>query len=269
MTTPHRVPALFVGHGAAVFTTDPADPTHRFLSGFAATVTGWKPSAIVVISAHDEARPLRVTGAGPLQTIHDHPARAVYGFDYPAQGTGTLMTLVQDAMAVIGLEVQVAGGKGLDHGAWVPLSLLHPTAALPIAQLSLLAGAGPEEHVAMGRALSVLRDQGVLLIGSGGVTRSQRVFREGFFAGADLATPQPFSTAFEGFVTQALTTQRGSQRTATLAAYERHPNAAQAHPTPEHFSPLLVIAGAAGDDVAVKRYQGFQHSLSTAVFQFG
>jgi 4,5-DOPA dioxygenase extradiol len=267
--TPSRAPALFVGHGAAVFTTDPADPTNRFLSGFAATVTGWKPSGIVIISAHDEARPLRVTGAGPLQTIHDHPARAVYGFDYPAKGTTALTEQVCQAMAVIGLGVDVASGKGLDHGAWVPLSLLHPSAELPIAQLSLMAGAGPEEHVAVGRALTVLRDQGVLLIGSGGVTHSQRVFREGFFAGADVATPQPFSTAFEAFVTEAVTTQRGAQRTATLAAYERHPHAAQAHPTPEHFSPLLVIAGAAGDDVAVKRSQGFQHSLSTAVFQFG
>lgn len=270
--TRDRMPALFVGHGAAIFTTAPSDATHQFLAGMAAEVVGWKPRAVVVISAHYAGDPLRVTGPGPLATIHDHPAREVYGYRYPGHGDEWLTRRVRAALGGAGLDARVDAARGLDHGAWVPLSLLLPTGELPVAQLSLAARAGasgPAEHVALGRALAPLRDEGILLVGSGGVTHDQGEFRRGYFGGRNAVVPAPFSRDFDAWATEIVTTRRGDERAAALAAFERHPLAAAAHPTSEHFLPLLVIAGAAGEDAGRKRFEGFQHSLSTSAFQLG
>lgn len=266
------MPALFVGHGAAIFTTAPSDPTHTFLAGMAAEVAGWRPGAIVVISAHYTGDPLRVTGAGRLATIHDHPARHVYGYHYPGHGDEALTRRVQAALGDAGLDARVDAARGLDHGAWVPLSLLAPTGEIPVAQLSLAArpgASGPADHVALGRALAPLRDEGILLVGSGGVTHDQGEFRRGYFGGRDVSVPAPWSRDFDDWVTQVVTTRQGDARAAALAAFERHPRAAAAHPTSEHFLPLLVVAGAAGKEPGRKRFEGFQHSLSTSAFQLG
>ena len=267
-----RTPALFVGHGAAIFTTTPSDPTHQFLAGMAAEVAGWQPRAIVVISAHYAGDPLRVTGPGPLTTIHDHPVREVQGYRYPGHGDEWLTRRVHAALGGAGLEARVDETRGLDHGAWVPLSLLLPKGEIPVAQLSLAVGAdasGPSDHVALGRVLGPLRNEGILLVGSGGITHDQGEFRRGYFGGRDVTVPAPVSRDFDGWVTKVVTTRRGEERAAALAAFERHPLAAAAHPTSEHFLPLLVIAGAAGKDAGRKRFEGFQHSLSTSAFQLG
>jgi len=167
-----RRPALFVGHGAAVLTTSPSDPTHRFLSAFAATVDSWRPKAVVVVSAHFIASPIRVTGRGQLETLHDHPARTVYGYRYPGRGDVGLTARLVGALSASGWACAVAADRGLDHGAWVPLSLLRPRGDLPVAQVSLPAGISPSESVALGSALSALRSEGMLLLGSGGVTHN-------------------------------------------------------------------------------------------------
>jgi 4,5-DOPA dioxygenase extradiol len=264
-----RQPALFVSHGAAVFTTSPQDATHRFLRGLEGTVAGWRPTAIVVISAHLSGQPVRVTGPGALATIHDHPARDVYGYRYPGRGAEALSGRVRQALALAGIDSDLDGQRGLDHGAWVPLSLLQPHGEVPVAQLSLDARAGAGEHLALGRALAPLRDEGVLLVGSGGVTHNQDVFRQGFFSGADPGVPQPFSREFDAWVSQVLTSRTGAGRSQALGAFEAHPLARRAHPTVEHFLPLLVMAGAAEDEPARKLFEGFQHSLSTSAFQLG
>jgi len=100
---------------------------------------------------------------------------------------------------------------------------------------------GPADHVALRRVLGPLRDEGILLVGSGGVTHDQGEFRRGYFGGRDVTVPAPFSRDFDGWVTEVVTTRRGEERAAALAAFERHPLAAAAHPTSEHFLPLLVV----------------------------
>jgi 4,5-DOPA dioxygenase extradiol len=259
-------PALFVSHGAAFFTTSETDSTHQFLESFAKTVESWKPKAIVVVSAHFREAPLTTTGPGVLATVHDHPARQVYDFRWPARGNAALVARVSNALKEH--RVGVDEDRGLDHGAWVPLSLLRPAADLPTLALSLHASNDPQVHISVGQALRVLRDEGVLLVGSGGVTHNQGVFREGFFARADVATPLPFSKAYDDWVTGVLTSSTGPARLDALAAFEEHPLARQAHPTTEHFLPLLVIAGAAQGDSAKRVHSSFQYSLSTSAFQF-
>jgi len=121
----------------------------------------------------------------------------------------------------------------------------------------------------VGEALGVLRDEGILLIGSGGVTHNQEVFRSGFFGGADVAVPEAFSREFDGWVSSVVVNEVGRRRTDTLSAFGAHPLCRMAHPSIEHFLPLLVIAGAAGDSPGTKIFEGFQHSLSTSAFRFG
>jgi 4,5-DOPA dioxygenase extradiol len=263
------MPALFASHGAAIFTTAPGDPTGEFLRSLAERVAGWSPAAIVVISAHDAAHPLRMTGPGVLATIHDHPANAIYDYRYPGHGAQGLCDRVAAALLRAGHALQVDDTRGLDHGAWIPLSGLQPDGARPVAQLSLDAQGGAAEHLALGRALAPLRDEGVLLVGSGGVTHNQEVFRRGYFGRRDPADAEAFSVEFDAWVTELVTTRRGDDREAALVGFERHPLAAIAHPSVEHFLPLLVIAAAASDELGRKLFEGFQHSLSTSAFLFG
>ena len=269
METKSRCPAMFVGHGAAVLTTSPSDATHGFLAGFAATVDAWRPRAIVVVSAHYIASPLRVTGPGDLATIHDHPARTVYGYRYPGRGDEALTRRLLDTLDASGSAGAIDAGRGLDNGAWVPLSLLRPGGDLPVAQVSLPARLDVAESVALGSALSVLRSEGVLLLGSGGLTHHQGVFREGYFAGSDPNEAPAFSRAFDAWASSSVTSTRGRARVEALAAFEAQSDARLAHPTIEHFLPLLVLAGAAGDDAATKVFEGYQHGLSTSAIRFG
>jgi 4,5-DOPA dioxygenase extradiol len=269
-TTPTpRCPVLFVSHGAAFFTTSRSDPTHHFLAGFADTVARWRPAGIVVVSAHFMETPVRITGPGPLETIHDHPAQSVYDVRYPGHGTEALTALVRDALANAGVPSRVDAQRGLDHGAWVPLWLLRPQGDLPVIQLSIDARQSPRDHVALGAALAPLREAGILVLGSGGVTHNQSVFRRGFFGKADPAAPETFSREFDAWISSLVTSCRGQARAEALAAFQEHPLARLSHPTIEHFLPLLVTAGAAGEDPGFKVFEGFQHSLSTTAFQLG
>lgn len=264
-----RLPVLFVSHGAAIFTTAAGDANHQFLGSLERTVSTWRPSAILIVSAHDAAHPVRVTGPGALATIHDHPVHAVYDYRYPGRGTAALSERVRQVLAHAGIGSRVDAQRGLDHGAWVPLSLMQPGGQVPVAQLSLDAEADARGHLALGRALAPLREERVLLVGSGGVTHNQDAFRRGFFDGAAPEVPEPFSREFDAWVSDSVTSYVGEERSRRLAAFAEHPLARMAHPTAEHFLPLLVMVGAAEEEPAHKRFEGFQHSLSTSAFQLG
>ncbi|MDX2012044.1 MAG: class III extradiol ring-cleavage dioxygenase [Myxococcaceae bacterium] len=264
-----RVPALFVGHGAAVFTTAPTDPTRRFLASLAPEVDSWKPRGIVVVSAHFAQAPLRVTGAQALETVHDHPAREVYDFRYPARGTAELTNRVATAIRAMRWQVEVDEQRGLDHGAWVPLAALQPDAKVPVVAVSLHASESVEQHLALGRALAPLRDEGLLVIGSGGTTHDQQLFRQRFFTDAAVDEVPEVSRAFDAWVGEQVTSAPGPARAEALARFASHPLGPKAHPTPEHFLPMVVVAAASEPDAGVRRFTGFQHGLSTSVFQFG
>lgn len=258
-----------LGHGAALFTTAPGEATGAFLAAYAAELDAWDLRGVLVISAHYQRSPHGLTGSGALATIHDHPARHLYSYQYPGHSTTALTSAIQRALSAGGVACVVDPQRGLDHGAWVPLSLLRPAGDLLVAQLSLDTNESTSTHIALGRALAPLRDQGILLLGSGGVTHNQDVFRRGYFGKGPLTEPEPFSREFDAWVSDTVTGQRGDERERTLQRFQEHPHARMAHPTIEHFLPMLVLAGAAGHDPATKVFEGFQHSLSTSVFRFG
>lgn len=264
-------PTLLVSHGATIYTASPDDPTYTWLTGLAPQVAAASPSAIVVVSAHHvTSGDWAVTSSPRPPLTHDHPVRALYAERYAPPGDPALAARVVAALAAAQLPARADPRGGLDHGAWLPLRAMVPAADVPIVMLSVNAQASFEQHVAAGRALAPLRHDGVLVLASGGVTHNQDEFRQGYFQRADPAQDPPrWSVAFDAWVAQTLAIVDPAARLRALAAYARHEDYTRAHPTPEHFWPVLVAVGAADEDAGVRVHTGFQHGLSMSAFLFG
>ena len=162
----------------------------------------------------------------------------------------------------------VAGRPLLDHGAWVPLRALDPKGERPVVTVSLAAHLDPLQHLALGHALAPLRQEGVAILTSGGLTHNQQAFREGWFAGTPIPTAEAPSARFEAWALEALA-EVGLAREQRLLEAATHPDFAWAHPTPDHWLTTLVAAGAAHEEPGRALFRGFQHSLSTALVGFG
>ena len=233
-----RLPALFVSHGAPTLPLETDHPTHAFLQRLGAELP--RPETILVVSAHWDTTVPAVTAAGHPGTIHDFYGfpEPLYALRYPAPGAPALAAEIAASLKGAGLPAVADPDRGLDHGTWVPLMLMYPAADIPVLQLSLQTRAGAEYHWQLGEALAPLRERGVLLIGSGGATHNLREFFR----------PQPgqgesYVQAFSDWLRHTLA--RGD-RESLIQYRSRAPQAARAHPTEEHFLPLLVAAGAAG-----------------------
>ncbi|MFC5524095.1 DODA-type extradiol aromatic ring-opening family dioxygenase [Polaromonas jejuensis] len=241
------LPVLYVSHGAPLFaieagTTGPALTRWGRQLAASATLRG-----IVIMSPHWMARAPAVMSNPAPATWHDFGGfpPALYELQYPAAGHPALASEVLGLLKAAGLPADSDAERPLDHGAWVPLMHLFPEAQVPVVQVALPVGAGPAQVLAMGRALSGLREQGVLLIGSGSMTHNLREF----FGGA--REPAPYVIEFSRWVESAI--ERGDQ--ATLLDYRRQaPHAQRAHPSEDHFLPLFFALGAAGwgEDESVK-----------------
>jgi 4,5-DOPA dioxygenase extradiol len=276
-----RLPVLFVSHGAAVFSAAAEDPTYLRWRSLAPKVASWGPRAVVGISAHfvSEGRTVVTSSARP-PLLHDHPATHHHAERYPAPGDPALAAAIATSLEDAGLPAGLDAERGIDHGAWLPLRALLPGAHVPVVMVSLRSDVEDSAHVALGRCLARLRAEGVLVLASGGLTHDQQAFRAGFFAAAgsswtpghpvrlDPEAAAPASTvAFEAAATAAVLD--APDRAGALLDVFDGPNARAAHPTPEHFWPLLVAAGAAAGDPAEKVHGGHQFGLSTAAFVFG
>ena len=232
--TAPRQPTLFVSHGAPSFALDPG------MAGPRLTALGQRlprPTAVLVVSPHwTTATPVVGAVASP-ETIHDFGgfAPALYQLTYPAPGHPALAEQAAQALAAAGWPVRVDSRRGLDHGAWVPLMHLFPEADIPVFQVSLPAQLDAERAWALGRALAPLAEQGVLIVGSGSLTHNLYEFRGGH--GDD----EPYVQAFAAWVREAVEQADGVRLRRTLVDA---PDAERAHPTAEHFWPLLVAAGA-------------------------
>ncbi len=237
-------PAIFLSHGAPTLLDDPC-PARQFLTELGAALG--RPDAVVVISAHWEASPAAVTAVVRNGTIHDFFGfpPGLYGRTYPAPGSPELAAAVSARLARHGTPCRIDDRRGLDHGAWVPLMLMYPDADLPVVQLSLLRGQGPEAHFRLGAALRGLGDSGVLVIGSGGLTHNLQALDH-----AGLAAPEPqWVTEFAQWMGQALR----ARHLAELLAYRgKAPFASRNHPTEEHILPLFVALGAGRDNGPVE-----------------
>ena len=239
------LPSLFLSHGAPTLPlTD--TPARSFLAEFGAMLA--RPKAILVISAHWETSVPTVSAVGRNETIHDFGGfpRALYELQYPAPGSPAVAARVSDLLRASGIDSRIDRSRGLDHGAWVPLLLIYPQADIPVLQLSVQPHLGPEHHLRLGRALAPLRQEGVLIIGSGSLTHDLSEFR-----GHGPNDPAPgWVNAFADWFHSTLTTGR----TEDLLDYRRQaPFAIKNHPSEEHLLPLYAALGAAGEHAHAER----------------
>ncbi|QRO02750.1 4,5-DOPA dioxygenase extradiol [Archangium violaceum] len=238
-----RMPVLFIGHGSPMNAIEDNTWTRGFRS-LAGQLP--RPKAILSISAHWFLPGTFVTGNEHPPTIHDFGGfpRELYQMQYPAPGSVELARRVVKLLGPSRASVQ--DDWGLDHGTWTVLHHLRPAADVPVVQLSIDARLAPSEHLALGRALSGLRDEGVLVMGSGNVTHNLRHAFSSMRSG-DITIPR-WAESFDQDVARALEQHDG----AFLARVIETDAGQMSHPSIDHFLPLLYAAGAANDRDAVR-----------------
>ena len=239
------LPSVFVSHGSPMLAIEDG-PAHRFLGSFGTIIC--RPKAILVASAHWMTAEPTLSLAESPETIHDFGrfADELFALSYNAPGTPEIAREAGRLLAAAGISARTHPHRGLDHGAWVPLRLMYPDAGIPVAQISIQPAAGPRHHYRVGRALQPLRDEGVLILGSGGISHNLEVF---FANLAETRTPD-WIEAFATWILDALT----EGRIEDLLEYRRRaPFAVENHPTDEHLLPLFVALGAGGDEVAAQQ----------------
>lgn len=262
-----RLPVVFVPHGGGPwpFVKTPFGSVEELaeLRAYLESVGKLaKPKALLVISAHWEERfPSVMSGERPpmLYDYHGFPPES-YRLQWPAPGSPELAARVRELMGRAGFASDEDGKRGFDHGVFVPMMLAFPSAEIPTVQLSLIAGLDPARHIALGKALAPLRDEGVLIIGSGMTFHNLRAFGD--------PRSVPVSEAFDAWL-RDVTLKPQDERDAELANWEAAPQARLAHPREEHLLPLMVCAGAAGADQARIPYNGSVMGARLSAYHFG
>lgn len=253
------MPAIFVSHGAPTIVLE-TGRTPDFLRTLGDQLP--RPRAILCVSAHWETEQPMLSGNPKPPTIHDFYGfpQALYELQYTAPGDPALARQTQSVLQAAGFDAAIHPTRGLDHGAWSPLMLAYPRADIPVVQLSVQPQRDAAHHLALGRALRPLRNDGVMIVGSGSATHNLREIR-GMAANA---APPPWVLDFEAWLTDAVT---GGDIDAITHYAERAPNAQRNHPTPEHFLPLVVAMGAASNPAARVLHQNFNFAvLSMAAY---
>jgi 4,5-DOPA dioxygenase extradiol len=240
-----RFPAVFVSHGAPTLPME-TSLAREFLTELGKTLG--KPEAILVVSAHWESGEAEVSAAARPETIHDFFGfpQELYRLAYPAPGAPELASRVSKLLGANGIATHEHPTRGLDHGAWVPLLLMYPDADIPVTQLTVQPELGTSHHFRMGEALRPLRNEGVLILGSGGATHNLYEFgrhrRD--------APPPAWVTGFQEWLAHTIESANNDD----LMHYrERGPDAARNHPSEEHFLPIYAAAGAGDPGVAGRR----------------
>jgi 4,5-DOPA dioxygenase extradiol len=230
------LPALFLSHGAPTLAVEQTRET-RAWAALAKELP--RPRAILAVSAHWDTDLPSVSAAASPETIHDFSGfpRELYEQQYPAPGAPDLAKLAAAHLEGAGLQCQVDPDRGLDHGAWVPLKWMYPEADIEVTQLSVQSRRGAHHHYALGRALAPLRDDGVLILCSGGIVHNLREIQW------QAQEPVAWAKAFNDWIAECVA--RGA--TDELLRYrELAPSAVRSHPTDEHLEPFFVALGAGG-----------------------
>ncbi len=238
MTTPDRMPTLFISHGAPPLVEDELWTAQlRALAGELP-----RPRSILMVSAHWEAAPLMLGATETVPLVYDFGGfpRRFHEATYAAPGAPDLADTVRAMMP--DTEHVVQTNRGLDHGAYVPLTVMYPDADVPVLQMSLPT-LDPERLLDLGRRLRPLRDEGVLVVGSGFTTHGLPFLSREHWRSPD-APPPGWSVEFDAWAREAV----AAGDVESLAAFrDRAPGMPYAHPTIEHFAPLFVALGAADD----------------------
>jgi aromatic ring-opening dioxygenase catalytic subunit (LigB family) len=263
-----RLPTLFIPHGGGpCFFMDPPAAYPHMWDGLAAYLRGIdgslgaRPRAVLVISGHWE-NPLPTFNVavkpGLLFDYYGFPEHT-YRLRYPVAGAPDLAERARALLEDAGFQSDVESKRGLDHGVFVPFLLIYPNADVPILQLSLQASLDPARHLALGRALAPLREQGVLIVGSGMSYHNLADMFSG--RGADAAV------AFDAWLGNAV--QNPATRDQLLEKWREAPGGAASHPREEHLIPLMVAAGAAQGDLGVRSFGESIGGKQISGFQFG
>ncbi|KAG9457165.1 hypothetical protein H6P81_001673 [Aristolochia fimbriata] len=255
----------FIGHGAPTVAIDESLPVRPFLQSWLGKMLPTKPKGILVISAHWETEE-------PTVSVVDRKYDTINVFQafpdpmprlrYPAPGSPGLAKEVKELLTKGGFEtVKEDSSRGLDHGAWVPLLLMYPDADVPVVELSVQPNRDGTHHYNMGKALAPLREQGVLIIGSGNAVHNLKAL------GTDDEPVFPWALAFDTWLKDALFNGRHEDINQYV---EKAPSPAMAHPTPEHILPLHVALGAAGEKTQAEliHHSWSLASLSYACYKF-
>lgn len=263
-----RQPVVFIPHGGGPwpfvdlgFPHDEVETLRQYLRGVAALPPD-APRALLVVSAHWEAPVPTVMNAPAPPLLYDYfgfPPEA-YRLRWPAPGHPALAARTRSLLTAAGWQTADDPTRGFDHGTFVPLMVTYHDAVLPVVQLSLRDGLDPAEHVALGRALAPLRDEGVFIVASGMTFHNLRAFFD--------PRAHAVSEAFDGWLREAMA-QDAPARDAALCRWTEAPSAREAHPREEHLLPLMVAAGAAGSDRAVLGFSGTMAGHRLSAYHFG
>jgi len=243
------LPSLFVSHGAPTFALEPgrAGPLLHAIGTRVLRLPGLR--AILVVSPHWRTRGLRIGTSAHPETVHDFggfPA-PLYRLRYPVAGAPEVAQEVIAVLAEAGYAASPVGEQGLDHGAWVPLLHMLPQAEVPVIPLSLPIEFRAADALALGRALAPLRERGILVLGSGSLTHNLYEFRQ-----SETETPEGYVEEFVQWIRRAAL----AHDDAALADFHGAPHGRRAHPSDEHYLPLLVAAGASDAAEPVEVIEG-------------
>lgn len=250
--TSTRLPTLMIPHGGGpCFFMDGPPPVPTYWDGMGdhlrslADQIGVRPKAVLVISGHWETDIPTVHAATEHTLLYDYYGfpEHTYRLTYPATGAPDVATRTTTLLEAAGIPTAVETQRGLDHGVFVPFKLIYPDADVPVVQLSLQADLSPQRHLEIGRALAPLRDEGVLIVGSGMTFHNLREMRGG---GSEQAVRA--SIEFNDWLTETVELTDSQARAERLANWAQAPGGRFSHPSEEHLLPIMVAAGAAGDD---------------------
>ena len=263
-----RLPTFFISHGGGPWPWLEGDFRRQFdrlegsLVDIAKSLPG-KPRAVLVISGHWEEERFTVMSAERPGMVYDYSGfpRHTYEIRYESPGSPAVAKRVRELLEAAGIPAALDAGQGYDHGTFVPLAVMYPQADVPVVQLSIKQGYAPGDHLAVGRALAPLRDEGVLIVASGLSYHNLRAF------GPAARAP---SEAFDGWLAESLAASP-DERTKRLLRWDAAPAARIAHPQEDHFIPLLVAVGAAEKEPAQRVYHetGFMGGVTASSYRFG
>lgn len=242
----NTAPVFFISHGAPTFALEPGRLGPR-LKALGKQLSGL--TAVLVVSPHWQTRDVRVMSTVEPETVHDFggfPA-ALYDLQYPAAGHPRYAAQAGRLLADAGFAVAMDERRGLDHGAWVPMRHLLPGADVPVFQVSMPHALNTADAFRLGQALAPIRESGVMIVASGGMTHNLHEFRQ---SGPDAAD---YAIEFTHWIRQAVT---GNDLERLVNYRQLAPHARRAHPTEEHFLPLLVALGARAGSEAMQLMDG-------------
>jgi aromatic ring-opening dioxygenase catalytic subunit (LigB family) len=265
-----RLPTYFISHGGGPWPwmtggfRSNFDQLEQSLAEMRAELGGI-PKAVLVVSGHWEEQGFAISSGASPGMVYDY-----YGFPdylyrirYAAPGSPELAQSVRDRLGAAGIEARLDPDRGYDHGTFSIMKPLYPDEDIPVVQISLDARLDPQAHIAAGQALAPLRDEGVLIVGSGLSYHNLGAIRS-----ADGIEP---SRQFDAWLQQTLIRESPDERTRRLLAWTQAPSARAAHPREDHLIPLMVAVGAAAQEQGAVTYHqtDFAGGITASSFRFG